>query len=339
MRILITGGLGFIGSHAAVELINKGETVCIVDNLSNSHISVLSRLKKITNSEILFKKCNINDSKRLADIFIKFNPEAILHFAAHKSAGESISKPLDYYENNIGGMINLLKVMEAHNCKRIIFSSSATVYGNEDKPPYHEASTTHPINPYGKTKLMAESILKDWIEAGEDRVAIALRYFNPIGAHKSGFIGEMPSGIPNNLMPYLCNVAQGTLDELSVFGDDYETRDGTGERDYIHVVDLARAHTASLDYSLNNNGFLTFNVGTGNGTTVLELIDTFEKVTGVNVKYKVIARRGGDVACSMAAVDKIKKEMNWTAVKTIKDMCLDSWRWQKNISSLNLDKD
>lgn len=335
MRVLVTGGLGFIGSHTVVELIKKGDSVCIVDDLSNSNISVVERLKKVTNSEILFEKCNVRDLKCMSKIFAEFNPEAVIHFAAYKSAGESVAQPLKYYENNIGGSVALLKVMDAHKCRRIIFSSSATVYGDKDKPPFTENSATNPVNPYGNTKLMVESILEDWVEAGVDRIAVALRYFNPIGAHNSGLLGEMPNGIPNNLMPYLCNVAGGNLTELAVFGDDFKTRDGTGERDYLHVVDLAKAHTSTTDYTLSRRGFSTFNVGTGKGTTVFELIQAFEKATGVAVKYKITGRRSGDVACSMAAVAKIKKEMNWTALKTVDDMCRDSWRWQTNISKLN----
>ncbi len=336
MRVLVTGGLGFIGSHTVVELIKRGDNVCIVDDLSNSAIGVVKRLKKVTSSEILFEKCNVSDSKRMMKIFSEFKPEAVIHFAALKSPSESIEKPLDYYEANIGGSLALLKVMDVHNCKRIIFSSSATVYGHSEKLPFKETSATDPVNPYGKSKLMVESILQDWTKTSKDRIAVALRYFNPIGAHESGLLGEMPNGIPNNLMPYLCNVAAGNLHELAVFGDDFDTRDGTGERDYLHVVDLAKAHSASADYVVSKNGFSTFNVGTGKGTTVLELIQAFQNVTGVTVDYKITSRRNGDVDCSMAAVDKIKKEMNWSASKTVEDMCLDSWRWQTNISISNL---
>ena len=338
MRVLVTGGLGFIGSHTVVELIKKGDSVCIVDDLSNTNISVLNRLKKVTNSEILFKKFNVNDSKLMSKIFTEFNPEVVIHFAGYKSAGESVVKPLKYYENNIGGSLALLKVMDAHKCRRIIFSSSATVYGDKDKPPFTENSTTNPVNPYGKTKLLIESILEDWVKAGVDRIAVALRYFNPIGAHDSGLLGEMPNGIPNNLMPYLCNVAGGKINELAIFGDDFKTRDGTGERDYLHVVDLAKAHTLTTDYTLSRNGFTRFNVGTGKGTTVFELIRAFEKATGVAVKYKITSRRDGDVACSIAEVGKIKNELNWKALKTIDDMCRDSWRWQTNIANLNFGK-
>ena len=330
MRILVTGGLGYIGSHTIAELISQEHSVFVVDDMSNSSPDVLNRLKRLTSREIAFEKCDICDFSLLSKIFKSFMPDVVIHFAAYKSGSESVLRSLDYYQNNVAGTIVLLKVMDLHNCKKLIFSSSATVYGSESQPPFCESSPTKPENPYGNTKLVVETLLRDWTASDKSRTSIALRYFNPIGAHPSGLIGEMPNGIPDNLMPYLCNVASGASKQLTIFGDNFNTRDGTGERDYVHVVDLAQAHISAMKYSEVNREFSVFNVGTGRGTTVIELIQAFEKVTGVKVNFTIAGRRVGDVDCSLASVEKIRMAMNWESSKTIHDMCLDSWNWQLN---------
>ncbi len=328
MSILITGGAGYIGSHTCVQLLEAGEKLVIIDNFSNSKPTVLDRIKKISGYEFEFHKGNICDEKFLDDIFSKYDIEAVIHFAGLKAVGESVEKPITYYENNVGGTVNLLKAMNKANVKNIVFSSSATVYGDPDFVPIPETAGRSTTNPYGATKLMIEDILQDvYVSDNEWRIAL-LRYFNPIGAHKSGLIGEDPNDIPNNLMPYITQVAIGKLEKLNVFGNDYPTHDGTGVRDYIHVVDLAIGHLKALEYIRKNKGIEAVNLGTGNGYSVLDVIKAFSDASGVNIPYEICNRRAGDVASCYADPSKAKKLFGWQTVKTIEDMCKDSWRWQ-----------
>ena len=326
-KILVTGGAGYIGSHTAVELLEKGEKLVIVDNFSNSSPEVLEKIKQIINKNFDFYEVDLLDEDKLEKVFEENEIESVIHFAGLKAVGESVSKPIEYYHNNITGTLILLKLMKKYNCKKIVFSSSATVYGNPKTLPIKEEFPLSTTNPYGSTKLMIEQILQDVAAAdNEFRVAI-LRYFNPIGAHESGLIGEVPNGIPNNIMPYILKVATGEYKELTVFGDDYPTPDGTGIRDYIHVVDLSKGHLKALDKIREEQGVKIYNLGTGNGYSVLELVNTFEKVNGVKVNYKIGERRPGDIPACYADPSKAEKELGWKAEKGIEDMCKDGWHF------------
>ena len=328
--ILVTGGTGFIGSHTVVELIQAGYEVVIVDNLVNSKIDTLDAIEKITGIRPKFYENDVCDKEALERIFSENKIDAVIHFAGLKAVGESVSKPIEYYSNNIIGTLKLVEVMREHNCNRFVFSSSATVYGMNNIAPYTEDMPTSATNPYGQTKFMQEIMLKDIAHANPEFSVALLLYFNPIGAHESGLLGEDPNGIPNNLMPYICKVAAGKLPCLSVFGNDYDTPDGTGVRDYIHVVDLAQGHLCALKYIEENKGVLTVNLGTGKGTSVLELVDAFEKASGVHVNRKMAPRRPGDIATCYASTDKARELLGWEAKKTIDDMCADSWRFISN---------
>ena len=330
MAILVTGGTGYIGSHTTVELLKLGERVIIVDNLSNSKLCVLDRIEKITGKRPEFVKCDLLDKDTLGKVFDE-NPDidSVIHFAGLKAVGESCSMPLKYYHNNITGTLILLEVMLSHGVNKIVFSSSATVYGLPKTVPIKEDFPLSTTNPYGETKLMIERILKDTAAANPDFSACILRYFNPIGAHESGLIGEDPRGIPNNLLPYISKVAAGKLECLSVFGDDYPTRDGTGVRDYIHVVDLSIAHLRALEYTDKFKGVDHINVGTGNGYSVLEMVRAFGEVWGAPVKYKIAPRRPGDIAECYADPTKAWEVLGWRAERDLAKMCEDSARWQK----------
>ena len=328
MSILVTGGAGYIGSHTVVELIKLGKEVVIVDNLSNSSILVLDRIEEITGKRPTFYELDVADKAALRSVFEKESIEAAIHFAGYKAVGESVEKPVMYYENNIMSTLALVEVMAEFGIKKIVFSSSATVYGLNNPSPLVENMPTSATNPYGYTKVMLEQILRD-LEVSDKEWSVALlRYFNPIGAHESGLIGEDPAGIPNNLMPFIAQVAVGKRAELSVFGNDYDTVDGTGVRDYIHVVDLALGHIKALEKISDTTGVYTYNLGSGQGTSVLELVQAFEKVNGVKVPYKIVDRRPGDVATCYANADKALAELNWKTEKTIEDMCRDTWNWQ-----------
>ena len=328
MSILVTGGAGYIGSHTVVELIKQGKEVVIVDNLSNSSILVLDRIEEITGKRPTFYELDVADKAALRSVFEKESIEAAIHFAGYKAVGESVEKPVMYYENNIMSTLALVEVMAEFGVKKIVFSSSATVYGLNNPSPLVENMPTSATNPYGYTKVMLEQILRD-LEVSDKEWSVALlRYFNPIGAHESGLIGEDPAGIPNNLMPFIAQVAVGKRAELSVFGNDYDTVDGTGVRDYIHVVDLALGHIKALEKISDTTGVYTYNLGSGQGTSVLELVQAFEKVNGVPVPYKIVDRRPGDVATCYANADKALAELNWKTEKTIEDMCRDTWNWQ-----------
>ncbi|MFI3064154.1 UDP-glucose 4-epimerase GalE [Streptococcus suis] len=328
MSILVTGGAGYIGSHTVVELLNLGKEVVIVDNLSNSSILVLDRIETITGKRPTFYELDVADKEALRQVFENENIEAAIHFAGYKAVGESVAKPIMYYENNIMSTLALVEVMAEFSVKKIVFSSSATVYGLNNPSPLVETMPTSATNPYGYTKVMLEQILRD-VEVADKEWSIALlRYFNPIGAHESGLIGEDPAGIPNNLMPFIAQVAVGKREELSVFGNDYDTVDGTGVRDYIHVIDLALGHIKALEKISTTAGVHTYNLGSGQGTSVLELVKAFEKVNGVPVHYKLVDRRPGDVATCYANADKALAELNWKTEKTIEDMCRDTWNWQ-----------
>ncbi|MGN0677869.1 MAG: UDP-glucose 4-epimerase GalE [Ruminococcus sp.] len=328
-NILVTGGTGFIGSHTCVELLNSGYSVVIMDNLSNSKKAVCQRIERITGKTVKFYEADICDYDAFTKIFTENQIDAVIHFAGLKAVGESVQKPVEYYSNNITGTLVLLKAMREYNCKKIVFSSSATVYGMNNKAPYTEDMPTSATNPYGYTKVMIEQILRDVCVADKDFGAVALRYFNPIGADKSGLIGENPNGIPNNLVPYIAQVAQGKLAELRVFGDDYDTPDGTGVRDYIHVTDLAKGHVCALNYSENHDGFEAVNLGTGNGSSVLEVVKAYEKACGKPIPKKITPRRAGDIATSFANAEKAKKIFGWEAELNIDDMCRDSWNFTK----------
>lgn len=331
MKILVTGGTGYIGSHTVVELQNSGYEVVIVDNLSNSSPKVIERVEKITNKPVKFIEADILDREALTKIFAEEKIDAVIHFAGLKAVGESVAKPLEYYWNNITGTLTLLDVMRSAGCKNIIFSSSATVYGDPAIIPItEECPKGQCTNPYGWTKSMLEQILMDTYRADNEWNIILLRYFNPIGAHKSGTIGENPNGIPNNLMPYVTQVAVGKLKELGVFGNDYDTPDGTGVRDYIHVVDLALGHVKALDKLNSDCGLEIYNLGTGKGYSVLDIVKNFEEATGAKVPYSIKPRRPGDIAECYASAEKAKKELGWEAQYDIRRMCEDSWRWQSN---------
>ena len=335
MNILVTGGAGYIGSHTVVELQNAGYDVVVADNLSNSSEKAISRIETITGKSVPFHNADIRDREAMDNIFEHYekigNPIAcVIHFAGLKAVGESTKLPLKYYDNNVSGTLTLLEVMNKHSVKNIIFSSSATVYGTPDVIPITEKCPKGVIaNPYGRTKSMVEDILTDLQNADNEWTVILLRYFNPIGAHKSGLIGENPNGIPNNLMPYITQVAVGKLEKLGVFGNDYPTRDGTGVRDYIHVVDLALGHVKALD-ALKNGGLQIYNLGTGIGYSVLDVVNSFEEATGINIPYVIKERRPGDIAEYYADPSKAYEELGWKAERGIKEMCADAWRWQKN---------
>ena len=330
MSILITGGAGFIGSHTCVEMLNSGYDVVVVDNLDNSSSESLDRVEKITGKKVKFYKEDVRNREALRKIFTENSIEAVIHFAGLKAVGESVRGPIMYYDNNLINTLVLLETMNEFGVKKIVFSSSATVYGVATEMPLVEGMPLGAINPYGRTKLFIEHILTDLYAADKDWCVALLRYFNPIGAHKSGLIGEDPKGIPNNLMPYISQVAVGKLDKLHVFGNDYKTVDGTGVRDYIHVVDLALGHVKAIEWVLKNTGCEPFNLGTGNGTSVLQLRDAFVKATGVDVPYVIDPRRPGDPDEVYANADKAKKVLGWTAKYGIEEMCEDTWRWQKN---------
>lgn len=337
MAILLPGGAGYIGSHTAVELLNAGKEIIIIDNFSNSKPQVLDAIKKITSKDFKFYKIDYTDRKKLEKVFEENNIEAVLNFAGYKAVGESVQKPIEYYTNNISGALVLLDTMRKYNCKKFIFSSSATVYGEPEKIPLtEECKTGGTTNPYGTTKLFIEQILKDIYKSDNTWDICILRYFNPVGAHESGLIGEEPKGIPNNLMPYIVRVANGELKELSVFGNDYNTPDGTGVRDYIHVVDLAKGHLKALEkIDKEEKGLYIYNLGTGNGYSVLDMVKAFEKATGKKVSYKIAPRREGDIATCYANPLKAKKELNWIATKTLEDMCKDSWKYISKDEDIN----
>lgn len=328
MAVLVTGGMGYIGSHTVVELLNEGQEVIIVDNLYNSKELVKDRIEAITGKTPKFYNCDVLDKDSLDKIFGENKIEAVIHFAGYKAVGESVAKPLEYYHNNIGSTLVLLEVMRSHEVKNFVFSSSATVYGDAKIIPITEDSPLSATNPYGRTKLMIEEILRDLYVSDNSWNIALLRYFNPVGAHKSGTIGEDPCGIPNNLMPFITKVAIGELKELNVFGDDYDTVDGTGVRDYIHVVDLAKGHLKALDKLKTNSGLVTYNLGTGKGYSVLQVVEAFSKASGRKIPYKIAPRRPGDIATCYADPKKANEDLGWKAEKEIEEMCEDSWRWQ-----------
>lgn len=330
MAILVTGGAGYIGSHTSVELLDEGREVVIFDNLSNSKEESISKIEKITGKKVKFYKGDLLNNEDLEKVFSENKIDAVIHFAGLKAVGESVAKPMLYYKNNITGTLNLLEVMAKHGCKSIVFSSSATVYGSPKTVPITEDFPLSTTNPYGATKLMIEDILRDVAVSDEEWRICILRYFNPIGAHKSGLIGEDPNGIPNNLMPYIARVASGVLPRLNVFGNDYPTHDGTGVRDYIHVVDLSKGHLYALSKIEKEKGVFTYNLGTGNGYSVLDIVNAFEKATGVEVPYVIAPRRPGDVAECFANPAKAYNELGWKAELGIEEMCRDTWRFQTN---------
>ena len=328
MKILVTGGTGYIGSHTVVELLSKGHECVIVDNLYNSSEKVLDRIKEITGIRPLFYRTDIRDKEALREIFKENDFEAVIHFAGLKAVGESVAKPLEYYENNISGSLNLYELMKEYKVNKLVFSSSATVYGDSFKSPlkeeYGRGRTT---NPYGTTKAMNEMIIEDYGKADKDLSAVILRYFNPVGAHKSGLIGERPNGIPNNLMPYISDVVVGKLDHLNVFGNDYDTKDGTGVRDYIHVVDLAKAHVAAIEYADGHKGVEIINVGTGTGYSVLDIIKAYEKACGREIPYVITDRRPGDIATCFADPKKAEELLGFKTEMDIEDMCRDAYNF------------
>jgi UDP-glucose 4-epimerase len=330
MSILVTGGAGYIGSHTCIEMQNAGYDVVVVDNLDNSNKEALNRVEKITGKPIKFYEEDVRNKEALRKIFKENNIEAVIHFAGLKAVGESVREPIMYYDNNLISTIVLLEVMNEFSVKKIVFSSSATVYGVATEMPLVEGMPLGAINPYGRTKYFIEEILRDLYVADNTWCVALLRYFNPIGAHKSGLIGEDPKGIPNNLMPYISQVAVGKLEKLHVFGNDYKTVDGTGVRDYIHVVDLAVGHVKAVDWALKTTGCEAFNLGTGNGTSVLQLRDAFVKASGIDVPYVIDPRRPGDPDEVYANAEKAKTVLGWTAKYGIDEMCEDTWRWQKN---------
>ena len=328
--ILLTGAAGYIASHTWLALQNAGYRVVGVDNFSNSSPVVLERLAELASAPVEFEQADVCDTAALDAVFARHRPQAVVHFAAFKAVGESVSQPLAYYRNNIGGLVNTCEVMQRHGCRRIVFSSSATVYGVPERLPLSEDAPTSTTNPYGATKLMGEQILRDVGAADPAWQTACLRYFNPVGAHPSGRIGEDPRGTPNNLMPYVAQVAVGRREKLSVFGNDYPTPDGTGVRDYIHVVDLAEGHVAALRWLLGNPGSLTVNLGTGQGYSVLDLVRAYEAASGRRVPYEIVARRPGDVAACWADPTAARETLGWQARLDLARMCEDSWRWQQN---------
>lgn len=330
MKILVTGGSGYIGSHTVLELLEAGYETVVLDNLCNSSEESLKRVEKITGKKAAFYKADIRDQAAMDKIFAKEKPEAVIHFAGLKAVGESVQKPLMYYDNNIAGTVTLLNAMKEHGCKKIVFSSSATVYGKPASVPIREDFPLSVTNPYGRTKLMIEEILGDVYTADNSWDIILLRYFNPIGAHESGLIGEDPEGIPNNLLPYVAKVAVGRLEKVNVFGNDYDTPDGTGVRDYIHVVDLARGHVKAIEKIAQNPGLKIYNLGTGNGYSVLDIIHAFSKACGHDIPYVIGPRRAGDIDMCYADPQKAYEELNWKAEYDLNKMCEDTWRWQSH---------
>ncbi|MFI3284470.1 MAG: UDP-glucose 4-epimerase GalE [Erysipelotrichaceae bacterium] len=331
MKVLVTGGLGFIGSHTVVELLNRNDEVVIVDNLYNASIGVLDKIESITGKRPLFHQVDILDKEGLDEVFKMYNFDSVIHFAGYKAVGESVIKPLVYYQNNIIGSLNLYELMLKHDVNNVVFSSSATVYGDPHTVPITEDFPLSTTNPYGTTKLQNEQILTDLSVAYKQLSVVLLRYFNPIGAHKSGLIGEIPNGIPNNLVPYIAQVATGQREALMVFGDDYNTVDGTGVRDYIHVVDLAKAHLKAIDFAAQHKGVDQFNIGTGTGYSVLQVKDAYQKACGKEIAYKIAERRPGDVASCYADTKKAFEQLGFKAEFGIDEMCLDSWNFQKNL--------
>ena len=329
--LLITGGTGYIGSHTAVKLLEQNENIIIMDNLYNSKKEVLNSIETITTKKPKFYQTDLLDISGLEQIFQENQIDCVIHFAGLKAVGESVEEPLKYFNNNITGTINLLMTMKKYNCKKIIFSSSATVYGAAEIMPLNEDSPLGVTNPYGRTKLVIEDMLRDLYASDNEFGIVSLRYFNPIGAHKSGLIGENPNGIPNNLMPYICKVAKGDLHQLNVFGNDYDTVDGTGVRDYIHVEDLAAGHVKAYEKIKDVNGLFTYNLGTGNGYSVLQVVSAFEKANNIKINYKIAPRRSGDVASVYADTKKAETELGFIAEYGIEDMCRDSWNFYKNL--------
>lgn len=330
MSLLLTGGMGYIGSHTVVQLLDLGQDVVILDNLSNASEKVLERIEKITGKQPVFVKGDICNNDDLDKVFTEHQIDAVIHFAGLKAVGESSQVPLSYYHNNVSGSVTLFQAMAAHNVKQLVFSSSATVYGEHNQSPLIETMPTSATNPYGQTKLMIENILFDLAKSDSEWSIINLRYFNPIGAHASGLIGENPNGIPNNLLPYVAQVAVGRLEQLSVFGDDYDTPDGTGVRDYIHVVDLANGHVKALEKLSSLSGCHAINLGTGNGTSVLEIVNTFSSVCGHKIPYQVVPRRAGDIATVFADAEKAQSLLGWQAEYDLNTMIEDTWRWQSS---------
>lgn len=329
MKLLITGGAGYIGSHTCVELLEAGYDIVVLDNLVNSKEESLKRVKEITGKDFPFYKADLLDREATEEVFKKERPEGVIHFAGLKAVGESVAKPLEYYHNNLVGTINLLEFMRKYDCKRLVFSSSATVYGDPASVPIVESFPLAVTNPYGRTKLMIEDMLRDIYKSDDTWSIVLLRYFNPVGAHASGKIGEDPQGVPNNLMPYISQVAAGKLQYLRVFGSDYDTPDGTGVRDYIHVVDLAKGHLAALK-KFAGNGLFTYNLGTGHGYSVLDAVKAFEKANDLTIPYQIVERRPGDIAECYADPALAESDLGWKAEKNLVDMCRDTWNWQKN---------
>ncbi len=327
--VLVTGGAGYIGSHTCLELLNAGYGLAVLDNYTNSEPEMLNRVKQISNSDFKIYNADIRDEKALENVFSFERIDAVIHFAALKAVAESVRNPLDYYETNVLGTINLCKEMQRANCMHIVFSSSATVYGLNNPSPYIEEYPLNAVNPYGSTKVMVERILEDISKSNPMWSAVMLRYFNPIGAHSSGLLGEKPSGIPNNIMPYITGVAAGRLSELKIFGGDYPTADGTGVRDYIHVVDIAKGHLAALEYAFLHKGAEAINLGTGKGTSVLELVHAFEQASGLSIPYQITERRQGDLAAYYADTKKAKELLGWKAEYSIIKMCEDAWRFEQ----------
>lgn len=328
MNILVTGGAGYIGSHTCLELLNANHEVIVVDNLDNSKEEAVRRVEKITGRKLSFYKLDLLNKSDLEEVFEKHAIDSVIHFAGYKAVGESVEKPLAYYHNNITGTLHLCEVMQAAGVRNLVFSSSATVYGDPESVPIKEDFPLSATNPYGRTKLFIEEILRDLNTAETDWNIALLRYFNPVGAHASGKIGEDPNDIPNNLMPYISQVAVGKLEQLSIFGDDYPTKDGTGVRDYIHVVDLAIGHLKALEKLEEDPGLLTYNLGTGEGYSVLEVVKAFEKATGQEIPYQITGRRAGDIAECYADPSKARRELGWQAERNLEDMCRDVWKWQ-----------
>ena len=330
MTILITGGAGYIGSHTCLQMLEAGYDIVVLDNFVNSQEESLKRVKKISGKQFPFIQADIRDKQAMRAVFQRYKISAVIHFAGLKAVGESAEKPLFYYDNNVAGSVCLLEVMSEFNVKNIVFSSSATVYGDPASVPISEDFPLSATNPYGRTKLMIEDILRDLHAADHTWHIALLRYFNPIGAHSSGLIGEDPNGIPNNLLPYVAQVAIGRLAKLRIFGNDYATHDGTGVRDYIHVMDLADGHVAALNYLFNNEALITLNLGTGNGYSVLDVVNAFSKMSGKHIPYEFLPRRRGDVALNFADATQAKQLLGWTARRNLEVMCADTWRWQSN---------
>lgn len=329
MKVLVTGGLGYIGSHTCVELIEQGHDPIVIDNLYNAELEVKDKIKEITGKELKYYNIDACDIKACREVFEKEKPECVIHFAGYKAVGESVSIPLKYYRNNIDSALTILECMQEFGINKFIFSSSATVYAEGNECPLVEGMSEGTTNPYGETKRMIERIVTDYCKVNENFCGVLLRYFNPIGAHKSGLLGESPVGIPNNLMPYICQVAAGRLEKLHVFGNDYDTVDGTGVRDYIHVIDLAAGHVAAIEETEGRSGALLYNLGTGKGTSVLELVKAFEKANDIEIPFVIEGRRPGDIDATYADVSKAEKELKWKAVKTIEEACHSSWEFQK----------